>query len=77
MYDLDERLTKFGLEVHPDKIRLIEFVRFAWHNRKARGEDPPETFDFLGFTHYCRRTRSGDFGLGRKPIAKRVNRTLN
>ena len=77
MYDLDERLRKFGLEVHPDKTRLIEFGRFAWQNRLARGEGRPETFDFLGFTHYCRKTRKGKFGLGRKPIAKRVNRTLN
>ncbi len=46
-------------------------------NRAARGESRPETFDFLGFTHYCRKTRKGYFSLGRKPIAKRVNRTLS
>ena len=45
-------------------------------DRWARGERRPETFDFLGFTHYCRTTRKGRFGLGRKPIRKRVNRTL-
>lgn len=77
MCDLDERLRRFALELHPDKTRLIEFGRYAWHNRSARGEGRPETFDFLGFTHYCRKTRKGYFGLGRKPIAKRVNRTLN
>lgn len=46
------------------------------HNRAARGERHPETFDFLGFTHFCRKTRKGDFGLERKPAAKRVTHTL-
>ena len=45
-------------------------------DRAKRGERRPETFDFLGFTHYCRTTRNGGFGLGRKPVAKRVRRTL-
>ena len=49
-----ERLRKFGLELHPDKTRLIEFGRFAAENRKRRGEGKPETFDFLGFTHTVR-----------------------
>jgi group II intron reverse transcriptase/maturase len=48
-----ERLAKFGLELHPDKTRLIEFGRFAARDRKQRGEGKPETFTFLGFTHYC------------------------
>ena len=69
-------MSQFALELHPDKTRLIEFGRFAMANRRARGERRPETFDFLGFTHYCRKTRNGGFGLGRKPIAKRVTRTL-
>ena len=51
--DLRERFAKFGLELHPDKTRLIEFGRFAARNRKARGVGKPETFDFLGFTHIC------------------------
>ena len=76
LHDLRERLTQFALELHPDKTRLIEFGRFAMANRRARGERRPETFDFLGFTHYCKKTRNGRFGLGRKPIAKRVTRTL-
>src|SRR3989442_383630 len=46
-----ERLAKFGLELHPDKTRLIEFGRFAARDRKQRGEGKPETFTFLGFTH--------------------------
>ena len=76
LFDLRERMSQFALELHPDKTRLIEFGRFAMANRRARGACRPETFDFLGFTHYCRKTRSGGFGLGRKPIAKRVTRTL-
>ena len=74
--DLKERLGQFGLELHPDKTRLIEFGRFAIADRKKRGQGRPETFDFLGMTHYCRLTRKGHFGLGRKPVAKRMSRTL-
>ena len=74
--DLKERLGDFALDLHPDKTRLIEFGRFALVDRRARGERRPETFDFLGFTHYCKKQRNGQFGLGRKPIAKRVTRTL-
>ena len=74
--DLKERLGQFALDLHPDKTRLIEFGRFALVDRRARGERRPETFDFLGFTHYCKKKRNGKFGLGRKPIAKRVTRTL-
>jgi RNA-directed DNA polymerase len=48
--DLRERLAKFGLELHPDKTRRIEFGRFAGPNRERRGEGKPETFDFLGFS---------------------------
>ena len=54
----------------------MEFGRFALLNRRQRGMGKPETFDFLGFTHYFRTTLRGRFRLGRKPIAKRVNRTL-
>ncbi len=74
--DIEERLTEFGLSLHPDKTRLIEFGRYAMEDRKRRGERRPETFDFLGFTHYCRKTRKGRFGLGRKPIAKQRHREL-
>jgi len=71
--DLRERLADFGLELHPDKTRLIEFGRFAAVNRKARGEGKPETFDFLGFTHICARTRKGNrFTVRRKTIARRM-----
>ena len=74
--DVRERLARFGLSLHPDKTRLVEFGRFAVMNRRQRGVGKPETFDFLGFTHYCTTTRRGRFRLGRKPVAKRVNRTL-
>ncbi len=73
---IKERLGNFGLDIHPDKTRLIEFGRFAHGNRRQRGLGRPETFDFLGFTHYCTETRRGCFMLGRKPVAKRMSRTL-
>jgi len=75
--DLRERFSRFELELNADKTRLIEFGRYAERNRRARGDRRPETFEFLGFTHYCRKDRKGRFGLGRKPIRKRMNRTLN
>ena len=55
--DLRERFAKFGLELHPDKTRLIEFGRFAAQHRSERGLGKPETFDFLGFTHICGKTK--------------------
>ena len=68
-----ERLAKFGLELHPEKTRLIEFGRFAAQNRKQRGEGKPETFTFLGFTHYCGKLRStGAFTVWRKTAKKRM-----
>jgi len=68
-----ERLRKFGLELHPDKTRLIEFGRFAAASRKQRGAGKPETFDFLGFTHICGQTRKhGKFVVLRKTVRKRL-----
>ena len=74
--DLRERLAKFGLDLHPDKTRLIAFGRFAKARRKERGLGKPETFDFLGMTHFCVKTLRGKFRVGRKPSRKRVKRTL-
>ena len=71
-----ERFARFDLELHPDKTRLVEFGRYAKAGRRKRGLGKPETFDFLGFTHYCATTRKGRFRVGRKPMAKRMNRTL-
>lgn len=73
---LQERLGKFGLELHPEKTRRIEFGRFAEQNRKNRGEGKPETFDFLGFTHISGKSRKGHFVVKRKTIAKRMRAKL-
>jgi hypothetical protein len=60
------------LELHPDKTRLIEFGRFAARDRKQRGEGKPETFTFLGFTHYCgQRHKSGTYTVWRITAKKR------
>jgi RNA-directed DNA polymerase len=70
---LRERLGKFGLELHPDKTRLIEFGRYAADRRKKRGEGKPETFNFLGFTHICGTNhKTGNFAVHRKTIGKRM-----
>lgn len=74
--ELRQRMEKFGLELHPDKTRLIEFGRFATRNRQQRGEGHAETFDFLGFTHICGQTRRGAFKVIRLTIAKRMRATL-
>jgi RNA-directed DNA polymerase len=68
-----ERLAKFGLELHPEKTRLIEFGRFAAQDREKRGVGKPETFTFLGFTHHCGKRRSnGSFIVWRKTAKKRM-----
>jgi len=73
LQQLRERMAKFGLELHQEKTRLIEFGRFAAANRSKRGEGKPETFDFLGFTHICAKTKRGNrFTIRRKTIAKRL-----
>jgi RNA-directed DNA polymerase len=74
--DLRARLAKFGLELHPDSTRLIEFGRFAARHRAARGLGKPETFDFLGFTHICAKGRKGGFWLRRITMSKRVRAKL-
>jgi hypothetical protein len=71
-----ERLLKFGLELHPDKTRRIEFGRFAEINRNKRGEGKPETFDFLGFTHISGKDRKGSYAVKRKTISKRMRAKL-
>jgi RNA-directed DNA polymerase len=71
--DLQERLRKFGLEMHPEKTRLIEFGRYAAERRAKRGEGKPETFNFLGFTHICGKNHvTGHFQVLRKTIGKRM-----
>lgn len=70
MIALRERLAKFGLTLSEEKTRLIEFGRFAKETARRRGERPA-TFDFLGFTHYCDKTRNGHFKVGRRTSAKK------
>jgi hypothetical protein len=70
------RLGQFGLTLHPDKTRLLEFGRFATENRRRRGLAKPETFNFLGFTHICERSREGRFQLMRKTRADRMRSRL-
>ena len=74
--ELKERMTKFGLELHPEKTRLLEFGRQAADNRKRRGEGRPETFNFLGFTHMCGKTSRGRFTVIRQTIRKRLQAKL-
>lgn len=76
LVDLRERFANFGLELHPDKTRLIEFGRNAARARAARGVGKPETFDFLGFTHLCGKTKNGRFWLKRITISKRMRAKL-
>jgi RNA-directed DNA polymerase len=73
---LRERFAKFGLELHPDKTRLIEFGRFAATSRARRGLGKPETFDFLGLTHICAKSKNGRFWLRRITISKRMRAKL-
>lgn len=75
--ELRERFAKFGLELHPDKTRILEFGRYAANNRARRGEKKPETFDFLGFTHICAKTRNGRFNVRRQTMKKRFRAKLS
>ena len=74
--DLRERFAGFGLELHPEKTRLIEFGRFAAGNRARRGDRKPETFEFLGLTHICAKDRRGRFKLKRVTSKKKMRAKL-
>lgn len=74
--ELRVHLAQFCLELHPEKTRLIEFGRFAAERRARRSKGKPETFDFLGFTHFCGKRRDGRFELRRKTIGKRLRAKL-
>jgi RNA-directed DNA polymerase len=74
--EFQERLGKFGLELHPEKTRLLEFGRFAAIDRRARGERKPETFTFLGFTHLCGQSPRGLFVVWRETANKRMRAKL-
>ena len=74
---LQGRMGKFGLRLHPEKTRLIEFGRDSAECRRREGRGKCETFNFLGFTHICDRTRKGDrFVIRRQTMASRMRRTL-
>lgn len=75
--EVDARLKNFGLALHENKTRLIEFGRFARRDRSRRGQGKPETFDFLGFTHCCGTTRKGKFMVLRITSAKRLRAKLH
>lgn len=76
-HDLKNRLEKFGLKLHPEKTRTIRFGKYAQSQCKQMGIRKPETFDFLGFTHYCGRSwKTGNFVLGRKTIKKKMRSKL-
>lgn len=70
--ELQDNLRSYDLELHPDKTRILEFGRYAAKNRAKRGEGKPETFDFLGFTHICGKSRAGKFQLQRRTARKRM-----
>lgn len=72
-FELDKRLAKFGLNLHPNKTRLIQFGRYAQRDRAVKGVGKPDTFDFLGFTFFCTVTRIDKrFVVGRKTIKSRL-----
>jgi RNA-directed DNA polymerase len=74
--EMRKRLGEFALSLHPEKTRLIEFGRYAAERRKRRGLGKPETFNFLGFTFICGRTRSGKFQIKRKTRRDRMRAKL-
>lgn len=74
---LKSRLSKFGLSIAEEKTKIIEFGRFVEERIKRRGENKPETFDFLGFTHYCGKSRKGNFKLKWKTSSKKFRAKVN
>lgn len=73
---LHQRFAKYGLTLHPEKTRLVEFGRYAAQHRARQGQGKPETFDFLGFTHICARSRKGSFTIHLRTMRKRFQRSL-
>ena len=72
---LPKRFAKYGLTLHPEKTRLVDFGRYAEEHAKRQGKNPA-TFDFLGFTHICARSRRGKFMVNTKTMKKRLRRGL-
>ncbi|HAM52566.1 MAG TPA: group II intron reverse transcriptase/maturase, partial [Nitrospiraceae bacterium] len=76
--ELSERFRKYSLELHPEKTRLIRFGRYAAADcKRVDGRRKPETFNFLGFTHYCGTSRDGKFKVKRKTMRKRLTSKLH
>ncbi len=73
---LTQRFAKYGLKLHPDKTRLMEFGRHALTKSERKGGEKPATFDFLGFTHICKRSRKGNFTIHVRTMRKRLRRSL-
>jgi group II intron reverse transcriptase/maturase len=71
-----DRFAQVGLELEPSKTRMVEFGRFAEESRKKRGEGKPETFDFLGLTHYCSKSKQGRFRVKRRTAQKKYRTKL-
>ena len=74
--ELRQRFEEYGLRLHPDKTRLIEFGREALTRSEAGGGPKPATFEFLGFTHICQRSRRGKFTIHVRTMRKRLRRRL-
>jgi hypothetical protein len=74
--ELRGRCTQFGLELHPEKTRLLEFGRYATERRERAGLGKPETFDFLGFTHICGKQQDGRFTVVRQTVRQRLQAKL-
>lgn len=73
---VEKRFNEFGLELEPEKTRMLEFGRYAQKNRRRKGLSKPETFDFLGFTHYCAESQKGHFRVKRKTSKKKMSLRL-
>lgn len=71
-----KRFKEFGLELEPEKTRMFEFGRYAQENRRRKGLEKPETFDFLGFTHYCSKSQNGFYRVKRKTSMKKMRMRL-
>ena len=76
MREIQVRFAEFGLSLAMEKTKIIESGRFAQENRKRRKQGKPETFDFLGFTHYCQTTPKGKFMAKVKTSRKKLRRSL-
>lgn len=73
---LSKRFAKYGLTLHPEKTRLLEFGRYAEEGAKRQGKKKPGPFDFLGLTHICARSRRGKFTVHVRTMRKRLRRSL-